>query len=854
MGRLLATFVTALLAITLGAAPLFAQDEPGEEQKTEEAEAIRFSVVLSGMPGAGKAEGEAGEFEYQEGEYLIATGGVKVKYQDLQLKADRARIDIATNLLTAEGNVVLDEGPNRLAGATLEYDLETRTGRMTDAVAFVSDPGLVITGDEIAKVGERTYSAVDGVFTSCQDQEVPDWSLRMSSAEVTVEGYARVKNARMRFRNVPVFYFPYILWPAKTDRASGLLVPKPGYSSRRGAYLGLAYYQTLGRSADTTFFVDLFSEEYFGVGNEIRYRPNENTRGNFRAHLITEPDLADRDPNFDQIAVDDAGNIIFDNRIDRNWTPGDDRWKVQYFHESNQLFGGKFRGVIAFEDYSDFDYLQDYERDVDQNTRSVIQSQAYLTANFGLSSLNIQAQQSERIGRAIADPEDPTNTVSIVNALRQLPEIEYRLRNLRLGNTPMYLSLLSSAHYLEVDNSDDPRFPSKVDFFRADFFPTLSIPLSTLPWLSTKVDLSYRATWYSESGIERPDQLAPGAEPAEFFEGGSLTRSYPQAEVEIIGPSFSKIFEKKIGRFDKFKHIVEPRIEYLFIDDIDDTLTTQDDPLARTSRIIQFDEVDRVFPSNFAVFSVTNRILAKPAAKRKPPTDVEPAVEEAEAEIPPEGEEQIAEADEEGEEKTEEELEEEVEDTVAYEILSFELAQAYSFDADQPGQISRDGTMSTREGPLVASLRLNPSQWTSFKADVAYNTLFDEVQSYAFSGGTKIGRHAIGLTWRADRNVERMETTNEQAQLYTTLGLWRDQVALSSYVSFDIDTSELLQQRHVLTWKGRCLSFDLEYRETKFPGRQNAAGVPIIDRDYRFSLTLRNVGTFLDFSGSLSSY
>ena len=56
-----------------------------------------------------------------------------------------------------------------------------------------------------------------------------------------------------------------------------MLIPNIGYSDRRGAYLGLAYYQTLGRSYDTTFHVDLYSEEYLGVGNEFRYRPSEGT-------------------------------------------------------------------------------------------------------------------------------------------------------------------------------------------------------------------------------------------------------------------------------------------------------------------------------------------------------------------------------------------------------------------------------------------------------------------------------------------------------------------------------------------------------------------------------------------------
>ena len=76
---------------------------------------------------------------------------------------------------------------------------------------------------------------------------------------------------------MPVLYTPYILWPVKSERTSGLLIPNIGYSDRRGAALGLAYFQTLGRSYDTTFHVDLYTRSTSALGNEFRYRPTEGT-------------------------------------------------------------------------------------------------------------------------------------------------------------------------------------------------------------------------------------------------------------------------------------------------------------------------------------------------------------------------------------------------------------------------------------------------------------------------------------------------------------------------------------------------------------------------------------------------
>ena len=54
-----------------------------------------------------------------------------------------------------------------------------------------------------------------------------------------------------------------------TERSSGFLVPNVGYSNSRGAELGLAYFQTLGRSYDTTIHTDLFTKSFLGIFGDV---------------------------------------------------------------------------------------------------------------------------------------------------------------------------------------------------------------------------------------------------------------------------------------------------------------------------------------------------------------------------------------------------------------------------------------------------------------------------------------------------------------------------------------------------------------------------------------------------------
>jgi hypothetical protein len=328
---------------------------------------------------------------------------------------------------------------------------------------------------------------------------------------------------------------------------------------------------------------------------------------------------------------------------------------------------------------------------------------------------------------------------------------------------------------------------------RANIEPTLSIPVSTLTWLSAKVNLGGSATFYTDSltADEEGNLVTPRS-----FGGGSLERLVPDAGVEIVGPVFSRIFEKGLGRFSKFKHVIEPRATYRYVDDFDEQ-----------NQIFNFDEVDGLTPTNGWVFSLTNRLLAKPSN-------------------PDEG--------------------------GAVEIASFELRQALSLDDDRPGQGTVNGE-NTSEGPLFASLRVNPSRKTSFKTDFRYSTLYNQLQSFSFSGekrfgGTVLspGLNRVGLTWFTNWNAVDGEKVSDQLRFFTRFPLFTPKLTLDAEVSYDVLNSEIRYQRYFLNWQAECYGWQLEFRES-IRGPQ---ATRMEDRDVRFSLTLKNVGTFLDLNES----
>ncbi len=703
-----------------------------------------FKVPFPEDKGGGIAIGKAEVLDFEREQLAVLSGDVEIQYKDVTLKAQRVEVDLETRVVTALGGVTIDQGPQRLTGESAVYDLESKTGTLTMATAYV-EPDFYFSGEELKKTGDLTYEIKNGMLTACKD-EVPDWSFRLKKAKVEVEGYARISGASMRVKKLPVFYLPYIVWPAKRDRASGFLIPQPGYSNRRGFSLGMAYFKTLGRSADTTFFADLYSKDYLGLGNEVRWRPSEGTEGWFEGYAIKDPER----PSGDE------------------W-----RWKVRLDTTTTDLPWG-MRGVLAYRKYSDFDFLSDFEREIDRNTTRSVLSQGFITGNWGPQSLNL----------LIEDRETFISETTIINQ-RRLPEVDYKLRPTRLGKLPLYLDLDSSFAFLDVDRStlyDD-------GYGRFDAQPNLRVNVLSLPWLSAAVNGGYRFTWYADSLCDpNPEGVNPCGPEGTTFTGESLDRALPVAGAEIVGPSFSRIFNAQIGPFGKLKHVIEPRFIYSYLGEIDE------DVVRRTPL---FDEVDAFGAGNIGRFVLFNRVLAKPVDEKK---------------------------------------------GSAREIFSLKLSRLYSFDEEAPLQVV--GEDSTRLGPLEADLRFDPSAKTSISAQVSYNTIASRVTQRSLSGSVGLFGSTVGLTWFTSYRPLDGETLSDQARLWATLNLVPRKLTLEAQLAYDIEGSLLQQQRYAVSFTSQCYAFRIEGREFVTTSQR--------DRDYRLLLTLKNVGTFLDLNGRQS--
>lgn len=757
--------------------------------------------------GGGVATGKACQLDLQRDNFAVLSGDVELKYKDLTLRAQRVSADLKTRVVTAEGDVILDQGPQRITASAATYDLEKKTGRFENATANL-EPEVTISGAVLAKVSDNLYTIEDGVFTSCQGDPVPDWSFRAKRASIELEGYARIHGASMRVKKAPMFYLPYLVWPALTERASGFLVPQPGYSRDRGASLSIGYFQTLGRSWDVTFFADLFSKSvtplaqpadsggsnFLGGGAELRWAPVEGSRGHLDAYAIQDPE---RDET---------------------------RWKVSLDHVSDRLPFG-MRGILLLRDYSDFDYLRDFERDVSRNSIRSIYSLGSLSGNWGPQSVNINLDSRE----TLVD-QDVANDIERVVTLRQLPTIDYDVRETQIASLPLYFSLNSSASYLSQErpfDSGDGSYSS--NYGRFDLFPKLKVQATKIPWLSTTVTVGERFTWWGDSVCrfstgpnDVGDEICAGA--SREFLGETLTRSVPTASAELLGPRFSRVFDRPLGRWSKFKHIIEPQLGYTFQGDVD---------VLDAARTAQFDEVDVPFQaSKIGRVALVNYVKAKPKEReeKKPESAAEGAP-------PAPAKRKAASASSE-------------------EILRVSVEQLFSFDDEQPLQrLVKDGeTLTSKEGPITALVRVKSGQSFFLETRLSYDTLANLLDRRSLTGTFDLrGGHHLDLTWENRLNIADGSTREHQGILGGAFNVVPKRLVISPKLVFDLKKGELLQQRYGFAYTSQCYSFTLELREFRSEQRvRTAAGFASeiqADRDYRFILSLKNVGKFLDLSG-----
>ena len=456
----------------------------------------------------------------------VAEGNVRFTSGEMLLTCDSLTYDSNKGTLWGTGQVAVDWQDFTATGSELSYDLNKGTGLLKDAYGVQQDGDFTVAGKEILKTGPDWYELRSGTFTSCAAAVEP-WSMAVSKARFHVDHYAFLTNPTFRVRGVPILYSPYLIWPIKPERSSGLLIPDIGSSTFTGFSFSNALFLAPADWWDTTTYLDYYQDKGIGVGQEFRYALTPRSYGWFHGYYIRQKDDHER-------------------RWDFSWTHVQDLRRGWYFLADVNLL-------------SDINFPRDYSRDYARGTLSGTDSRIYLTRNWGPYSFNAKLERRLQYFTEDRDLQQ-----------RTLPGFEFRssLQPLAGG---LYGGFESSADRFEKEWADysAPAGPVKhsVSYGRFDLHPFVELPWHPTLWLDVVPRLELRATYYGES-------LDPAAGE---YEAGPLWRRYAAGTVQVNGPRFFR----KFG--DGKKHVVEPYAVY--------TNVSSDSPAYRAPVFDEVDQV-----------------------------------------------------------------------------------------------------------------------------------------------------------------------------------------------------------------------------------------------------------------------
>ena len=208
----------------------------------------------------------------------IAEDGVVITGGKTRLEADYVTFSNLTKDAHARGNVLLISGEDSISCDEMQINLTTETGTIKKGVIYVQENNFYIHGETIRKTGEFNYSAEKGSITSCSG-DVPDWKITGKKVNVTVHGYGTAKDTVFWVKNIPAIYSPYLVFPVKTKRQTGFLVPRVTSSDRKGVEYEQPFFLALSRNTDATFYIDAMSDRGLKAAAEYRYILDENSKG-----------------------------------------------------------------------------------------------------------------------------------------------------------------------------------------------------------------------------------------------------------------------------------------------------------------------------------------------------------------------------------------------------------------------------------------------------------------------------------------------------------------------------------------------------------------------------------------------
>jgi LPS-assembly protein len=318
----------------------------------------------------------------------VLNGRVTVRQDERSVAADSVTYDYNTDKLVVKGKVDFLDPKLRVRSDSGSY--ESIGGANFDAAFFqlMNRNGRGYAKD-INVHPDGTVELDNARYTSCPVGN-EDWSLSASKISLDTKGQEGVaRNVTMRFKDVPIFYTPYISFPLGDERKSGVLFPSFGHSGSNGFDAEVPYYFNLAPNYDLTLTPGVLTARGVQLAEDFRYL-TANSRGQFDATFL---------PNDKQ--------------------QHDDRSYLRLTDVTDIRPGLRFATDIA--SVSDSNYFQSFAVGTEQTSVTFLERRADLLYYDDAWRIRAQLQNFQTIDTTVAAGDRPYSRVPRVQASALYP-------------------------------------------------------------------------------------------------------------------------------------------------------------------------------------------------------------------------------------------------------------------------------------------------------------------------------------------------------------------------------------------------------------------------------------------------
>ena len=382
-------------------------------------------------------------------------------------------------------------------------------------------------------------------------------------------------------KKVPAVYTPFLVFPVKTDRQTGLLIPRLTSSDRKGFEYNQPLFIALSRNTDATVYVDYMSDRGTKLGTEFRYVLDNKTKGSIFFDVLEDDKKDDGTINTESYSFSttpqrtNSDRFWFRMKHDQD-LPNDFTAKLDIDIVSDEDYLHEFKDGFTGYDETNKYFEKEFGRSLDEYDDNIRKNWLNINKTWSTYTFNVDALWYDNINARRQDIDDTT--------LQTLPGINFDASKQPIGPSKFFYSL--DSEYRSFYRKDTTA--TLVKGQRADIYPKVYLPLKLGSFFNFEPSVGVRQTiWHTN----------------EFTDINGSSESLRTRQMYDIGAELStkliKIFNPNFQFADKIKHEIIPNLEYSFT------------PYVSQNDLPSFDSLDSIEEQNILTWSLTNNFISR---------------------------------------------------------------------------------------------------------------------------------------------------------------------------------------------------------------------------------------------------